>query len=117
MYRAVSRILKTQRIVDQLCILARIADSACLTVRVLGLNEIWIMDLSSALVSMLTTFILIIFEKKKADGKESGQSIFSYFKHRQNYRQIEGYLKIITPCRSGVGRSREGVGHQFLNPW
>ena len=49
-----SWILKTQWIVDQLWILARISDCAFLDVRILGPKpEIWITDLSSAMVGML----------------------------------------------------------------
>ena len=46
--------LKTQWIVDQLWILARIPDCPCLGVRILSPKpEIWITDLSSAMVGML----------------------------------------------------------------
>ena len=48
---------------DQLWILARISDCACLDVRILGPKpEIWIIDLSSAMVGMLmSSFKLFLF--------------------------------------------------------
>ena len=46
--------LKTQWIVDQLWILVWIPDCACFDVRILGPKpEIWVIDLSSAMVGML----------------------------------------------------------------
>ena len=51
--RADWRILKRLWIVDQLQFLARIPDCACLMFGSWVLNEIWIIDLSSALVGML----------------------------------------------------------------
>ena len=54
--------LKTQWLVDQLYILARIPDCACLDVRILGPKpEIWIIDLSSAMVGMLSSSKLFLF--------------------------------------------------------
>ena len=61
-----SWILKTQWIVDQLWILARIPDCAFLDVRILGPKpEIWIIDLSSAMVGMLmSSSKLFLFSHK-----------------------------------------------------
>ena len=58
--RADWRILKRLWIVDQLQFLARIPDCACLMFGSWVLNEIWIIDLSSALVGMLLKFVQII---------------------------------------------------------
>ena len=60
--RADSRILKTQWIVDQLYFLTRNADCGCLMFGSWVLNEIWITDLSSALIGMLMSlFRLFVF--------------------------------------------------------
>jgi len=48
--------------VDQLGILTRIPDSACLEVRIVGPNEVRVIDLSSALVGM---FVFLCFIQKK----------------------------------------------------
>ena len=57
--------MKTLWILDQLCILARILDRVFLDVRAWVLNEIWIIDLSSALVGMLmSSSKLSLFQNK-----------------------------------------------------
>ena len=61
-----SRILKTQWIVDQLLFLTRIPKCSCLMFGSWLQNEIWIIDLSSALIGKLisSTKFFFIFRKK-----------------------------------------------------
>ena len=109
--------LKTQWTVDELWILARIPDYACLDVRILGPKpEIWIIDLSLAMVGMLMSsskLFLFSNETHLNSGPvhpypnvfENGD-FFPYLKKIRVHKNTIGIMVVSPQFRFAPGRQR-----------